>query len=84
LSERSPQNTDLNSAELERCIRDLAAGLTPDLLDELEREPGYATWSLRLSPHVPHDDTARRAQRFAQDPDPDVRYWAHVSAEQAK
>jgi hypothetical protein len=57
-------------------LRELAGSVTPELLDALERVPGYAAWVLRLSPLVPGDDPRARATRHREDPSARVRFWA--------
>jgi hypothetical protein len=74
LGERYPGHQ--GDAEILERLQRLGKTLTPALLDELERKPGYIAWVLRLSPSVPGDDPVRRARRYQSDGDPDIRYWA--------
>jgi hypothetical protein len=76
MSERSAQGSTDATQEIERGVQELARQVTPSLLDQLEQNDGYVVWSLRLSPHVPGDSPARRAQRFLHHADASVRYWA--------
>lgn len=83
MSERSPKV----SAELARTtneeIRQLAQGVTPKLLDTLQKEEAYIAWVIRLSPFVPGDQTKNRAHRLVHHPDGEVRYWAARAIEQS-
>lgn len=73
-AERHPDQPD--ETAVENGLRELAGSVTPELLDALERVPGYAAWVLRLSPRVPGDDPRARATRHREDPSARVRYWA--------
>ncbi len=72
-SERSDMPDDIDVGAEER-LRALARQVTPALLNELERRPGYVVWALRLSPLVSGDTPAVRATRHAGDPDPRIRF----------
>jgi len=74
-SERPDVPEDLDSGAEER-LRELARSVTPVMLDQLERQPGYLVWALRLSPLVAGDASRARAERHAADRNAHVRYWA--------
>jgi hypothetical protein len=77
ISERHSETSVDDMEETEGKIRKLAKKLTTTLLDQLEQDEGYVAWVLRLSPYVPGDKPAGRAERFRHHPDSSVRYWAN-------
>ena len=80
MTERDAEYARQIAPEIERAIQELAGVITPVLLDQLEREEGYVVWALRLSPHVPGDNPSQRGQRYLNDPNGNVRYWAEQIA----
>lgn len=77
LSERHPGASSSSEKEFGQRIRELGQRLSPAMLDALERQEGYLTWVLRLSPYVPGDDADKRAKRHAEHRDSQVRFWAN-------
>jgi hypothetical protein len=77
MSERDPNSSQNMREKINQKIRELAVQLTPSLLDILEQDKGYLVWVLRLSPHVPGDAPKKRAQRFVNHQDSEVRFWAN-------
>jgi hypothetical protein len=67
--------------QVETMLRELGSQLTPALLDELELSRHNVTWSLRLSPYVPGDDAKQRAQRYIDDEDSEIHFYATVLLE---
>jgi hypothetical protein len=76
--EASERGAASEQPEIEAAVRALARSLPVELVDDLEREGSHPTWVLRLSPHVPGDDTRARASRLAHHPSYEVRYLANA------
>jgi hypothetical protein len=64
-------------------LRRLAAKLTPDQIDALERDRGYVDWVLDLAPLVRGGHPTTRARRLLDHPDASVRYRARAFLDQA-
>ena len=73
-AERDPEGSI--EMDVEAGLRAIAASITPDALDALEREPGYVSWVLRLSPLVAGDASHLRGDRHSADASAEVRFWA--------
>jgi hypothetical protein len=76
VSEDSPGEPSELEDNITGGLHRIGQTVTPDILDALQREPGYTVWALRLSPHVAGDQSRTRASGFIQHPDSSVRFWA--------
>ena len=77
MSERDCDQISERTHALESQISEIARGLSPSLLNELQQDDGYVAWALRLSPYVPGDRQRDRARLYFQHPAATVRFWAN-------
>jgi hypothetical protein len=76
IGERYPQESEAMEKRTNLAIQELAKKITPELLNALEEDNSYLVWVLRLSPFVPGDLPAVRAQRYLNHPKYEVSAWA--------
>ena len=76
LTEADPQSGESLHFEIQKKIKELAYILSSIDLDNLQQDDDYIIWALRLSPHVPDDDSRSRAKNFLKHRDSQVRFYA--------
>src|SRR5262245_23325511 len=80
IAERPSIAAPVDRSFVDARLRELAHSVDQELLDQLEREPGYEIWTLRLAAFFDETTAKQRAPRHLERPNWRLRHWARLIA----